>query len=434
MDNIKNRESMLTELNVEQLKPHPNNPRLDVGDVSELTESIRKNGIMQNLTVIPADETMKEFTVLIGHRRLAAAKAAGLKKVPCRIIFDMSDAEQVSMMLEENMQRNDLTIYEQAWGFQMMFDFGETVESIADKTGFNESTIYHRLNLAKLDRETLKGKVDDPDYQLNIKDLQLLERVKDVDARNQILKTSRNSSDIKWKVDQYTAELERKEYGDKFRSLFEDIGIRKATSEENNERWWHQRVTGFELNEKSYSKAEEWIPEAPSEYFYVMDNVYTTIYTIERDKTNEKTPEQKREEENRNKLNAKLGALKEKKQIFMETLLEQNLNAETERETEIKCLNIIMNDRYFDVQLNCLEDFGLETAEAIADAPRYMLWLIYVAGFRTETELYNWNSTYDSSIQDYFADEYKILSSLGLDLTEEEKQLLDGTHELYKQI
>lgn len=207
MDNIKNRESMLTELSVEQLKPHPNNPRLDVGDVSELAESIRKNGIMQNLTVIPADETMKEFTVLIGHRRLAAAKKAGLSKVPCRVIFDMSDAEQVSMMLEENMQRNDLTIYEQAWGFQMMFDFGETVESIADKTGFNESTIYHRLNLAKLDRETLKGKVDDPDYQHNIKDLQLLERVKDVDARNQILKTSRNSSDIKWKVDQYTADV-----------------------------------------------------------------------------------------------------------------------------------------------------------------------------------------------------------------------------------
>lgn len=46
-------------------------------------------------------------------------------------------------MLEENMQRNDLTIYEQAQGFQMMLDLGETAETIAEKTGFSTSTIYY---------------------------------------------------------------------------------------------------------------------------------------------------------------------------------------------------------------------------------------------------------------------------------------------------
>ena len=64
------------EININHIKPHPDNPRKDVGDVTELAKSIKVNGIMQNLTVVPAAEGYK---ALIGHRRLAAAKKAGLK-------------------------------------------------------------------------------------------------------------------------------------------------------------------------------------------------------------------------------------------------------------------------------------------------------------------------------------------------------------------
>ena len=56
-------------------------------------------------------------------------------------------------MLEENIQREDLTVWEQAQGFQMMLDLGETEDTIADKTGFSKTTIKHRLNIAKLDQE-----------------------------------------------------------------------------------------------------------------------------------------------------------------------------------------------------------------------------------------------------------------------------------------
>ena len=61
-------------------------------------------------------------------------------------------------MLEENMQRSDLTIYEQAQGFQLMLDLGDTEEQIAEKTGFSKTTIRRRLNIAKLNQDELKKK------------------------------------------------------------------------------------------------------------------------------------------------------------------------------------------------------------------------------------------------------------------------------------
>lgn len=72
---------------VYKISPHPDNPRKDVGDVSELAESIKKNGIMQNLTVIPKEEGITktqinadtEYTVLIGHSPYRAPPSCGGK-------------------------------------------------------------------------------------------------------------------------------------------------------------------------------------------------------------------------------------------------------------------------------------------------------------------------------------------------------------------
>ena len=135
-------------IGIEHIHPHPENPRKDLGDLTELVESVKKLGVMQNLTVIPQEGSPGEYTALIGHRRHAAAKLAGIAELPCIIKEGMSKKEQVSIMLEENMQRNDLTFYEQAQGFQMMLDLGETEESIAEKTGFSKTTIRRRLNIA----------------------------------------------------------------------------------------------------------------------------------------------------------------------------------------------------------------------------------------------------------------------------------------------
>ena len=59
-------------------------------------------------------------------------------------------------MMIENMQRSDLTVYEQAQGFQMMMDFGQTVEQISDKSGFSQSTVRRRIKLLELNHDSFK--------------------------------------------------------------------------------------------------------------------------------------------------------------------------------------------------------------------------------------------------------------------------------------
>lgn len=150
MDNVRK----IVDLAVDRLVPHPNNPRKDLGDLTELADSIKKNGIMQNLTVV--DSGNDTYTIIIGHRRCAAAKQAGLETVPC-VIVEMSEKEQLATMLAENMQRADLTIIEQAEGIQLMIDLGESVADIAEQTGLSESTVRRRKKLMEFDRDELKA-------------------------------------------------------------------------------------------------------------------------------------------------------------------------------------------------------------------------------------------------------------------------------------
>lgn len=209
----------LVMLPIESLYPHPDNPRKDVGDVTELAESIKANGILQNLTVVPGHTMTTEewrvihgrhaknptekdrqlmksrylsfgYTVIIGHRRLAAAKMAGLAEVPCAVV-EMTEKDQLSTMLTENMQRVDLTVLEQAQGFQMMLDLGDDLEEIAKKSGFTKATVRKRLEIAKLDKKILQRVSG---RQLTIGDFDELAKVEDLTVRNKILGTMGTSN------------------------------------------------------------------------------------------------------------------------------------------------------------------------------------------------------------------------------------------------
>ena len=178
------------ELPVEQLHSHPQNPRKELGDLSELADSIKEIGIQQNLTVIPyvdeaGNEVEDQFTVIIGHRRLAAAKQAGLATVPCCIRWEMAPAEQIALMLCENMQRNELTPQEEGLAFQQLkLDFGWSVDQISQRTGFSHTKVRSRLVIAELDKEKTKKALE---KQTNLNDFLELAKVKDPDKRNELL-------------------------------------------------------------------------------------------------------------------------------------------------------------------------------------------------------------------------------------------------------
>ena len=103
---------MITNIPRSKLEPHPDNPRKDLGDLTDLAASIKRSGVLQNLTAVPSPDHPDMYRIVIGHRRHAAAGLAGVDELPCAI-EDMSYADQVATMLAENMQRNDLTIADQ---------------------------------------------------------------------------------------------------------------------------------------------------------------------------------------------------------------------------------------------------------------------------------------------------------------------------------
>ena len=147
-------ESSIVMLDVGLIDPNPANPRRDVGDVSELADSIRVQGIRQNLLVTPAPQG--RYLLVIGHRRLAAAKLAGLGRVPA-VVADLSEREQRELMLVENSQRADLTVIEEADGYQGLLDLGVGVDEAAQRTGRSASLVRRRLKIAAIG-ENVRGK------------------------------------------------------------------------------------------------------------------------------------------------------------------------------------------------------------------------------------------------------------------------------------
>ncbi len=168
-------------IEVSKISPHPDNPRKNLGDIQELSDSIKANGVLQNLTIVPMSNG--KYTVVIGHRRLAASKKAGLSVVPC-VVTEMSPQEQVRTMLMENIQRSDLTVYEQAQGFQMMLDMGETVESIAKDCGFSQSTVRRRVRLLELDADKFKKSEA---RGATLQDYAELEKIENSELKNKVL-------------------------------------------------------------------------------------------------------------------------------------------------------------------------------------------------------------------------------------------------------
>ena len=140
-------------LDVDLLEPHPDNPRRDLGDITELTVDIALRGVDSPLTVVPHPDTDPEavgvYRVVIGHRRLAAAVAAGVERVPCIVRGDLSRPAQRAMMLRENSHRADLSPVEEADAIQAMLDIdGLAVTDVAKAIARSETTVRRRMHLA----------------------------------------------------------------------------------------------------------------------------------------------------------------------------------------------------------------------------------------------------------------------------------------------
>lgn len=432
------RKPTLTTIAIDKLHPHPDNPRKVLGDIDELADSIKANGILQNLTVVPMNDDWTEFTVIIGHRRLAAAKQAGLTELPCAVV-EMTEKEQLSTMLTENMQRSDLTVYEEAKGCQLLLDLGDTVAEVAEKTGFSESKIRRRVKLCELDEDAFK---ESQIRQPTLQDYDRLNQIKDIDVRNELLKSIGTNN-----FDNRLYSAMRKQEDDEERAELEKIcldnGMTKCESRndipENCE--YVGTIGTAQLLKESFDD------DRKRYFFFTTYGIYVTIYI---QKTKEQIENADAENKNRNakrqkfdELEAQAKEINQRCKALRESfMLEGNFNDDAKKQELINYILYSMSEcrEYDDRSFYFLSGLKHENYECINldDCMKDTGKMLMAAAYAFFEDLYNTkyiNVTYDEGIQRNISPElnrfYNLLVKLGYVMSDEEIQLRDGTHPIF---
>lgn len=136
-------------IKVDSIMPNPYQPRrhFDITGLEELAASIKQVGV---ITPISVRRAPGGYELICGERRLRAAKLAGLTEIPA-IVMDLSDKESAIVAITENLQRRDLSFFEEAESIQNLIEFhGITQEAVAEKLGKSQAAIANKLRLLKL--------------------------------------------------------------------------------------------------------------------------------------------------------------------------------------------------------------------------------------------------------------------------------------------
>lgn len=462
---MKKTERDIVMIETKRLRHHPDNPRKDLGDVTELADSIKKNGIMQNLTVIPIECTEEDpekqwdankvspfhdFYVLIGNRRMEACLQAGLEEVPCKIVSNISKKEQVAIMLEENMQRSDLTIIEQAEGFQMMLDLGETVDSISEKTGFSKATVYHRVNIAKLDKEILAEKKDDEGFfQLSMGDLIELEKVKDMDERNRILKETSGGRDMQWRVQQAVRKANRKRNVSEIKLMFAKAGLEAAPKKAEQERWYGDRwkhLQDWDLEDDTLEPVKEIKKKNAMWVIYDDRNAAVVVEVKQKErklseaeiKSQERDTKKKELKEKQKKLYGTITNFIKAIFVFKEI---KPLKPDLELYKAIVEVMVKVNAMPTESDLAQLyANKGLWEIEQSEDYEKYVKWRDSLTALDRaiislqevkRNDLYTWDGKYRREYAERAIAVVDFFKKYGFSITDDMQQLLDGTDESY---
>ncbi len=179
---LRTKTPVIRNIPVEKILPNQMQPRRDMGDLKELSNSIKENGIIEPVIVKPKDGN---FEIIAGERRFRAAKQAGMTEIPC-IEHDIPDNEALEMSIVENIQRKDLNVFEQAYSVRSLAEiYGYTHEEIARKIGKSRVTVTELIKVTDLPTE-----IRDKCLQLGIDSKSfLLELAKtgDLEKMNEIL-------------------------------------------------------------------------------------------------------------------------------------------------------------------------------------------------------------------------------------------------------
>ena len=435
---MNNQKKTIVYLKLNDIVPHPQNPRKELGDLTELADSIREVGIMQNLTVVPTDEEWDSFRIIIGHRRAAAAKLAGLTEVPCVVVENMSEQEQVATMLLENMQRSDLTTLEQAEGFQLMLDMGDSVAQISRKTGFGETTIRHRVKLLELDRKVLENKQS----QMSMTDLILLEKIKDPERKDKVLKTYGGDRNFSLRVEEEVKAEKLAETKAKAIELLSAAGLTPNTDV------WSMDCTGKISLEDFDGEIE--IPEGTT-YYNPSVSPYFPVIRLYKESERSQQQDEEREirEEARERLTQLRATFNKMNSMVTKYLGEVAKKGFSDNEKALiqkTAQKAVLSGGFYDeediymvlLELGAVETYPDEMdendiTEALEKTDTDIVWLAFCVKLLKVTCISD--RTWAGRVE-YYENPYSkafanLAQRLGYTYSDEEKSILNGTHKLY---
>ncbi|OFV69275.1 ParB/RepB/Spo0J family partition protein [Acetobacterium wieringae] len=430
-------EQKIKYIDINKIVPHPKNPRKKLTDLEELADSIKENGIMQNLTVVPwysqftgkpgdNGSTDGEYYAVIGHRRLAAAKLAGLKEAPC-VISDMDEKQQVAIMLMENMQRSDLTIIEEAEGMQMMFDLGSTADEIAEKTGLSKTTINRRVQLLDLDREKLSESFERGG---KLQDYLELHKIKDQETRNLVM-AEIGTNNFEWSLKKaIRAELGRENKA----AIIEMVSeFAKEVQEADWSIMTYVTAYGYYTDEER-AKPKDWQTE---EYFFRVAS--NDVFLYKRRPDNDETEEDLQSEKRRidkNELDEIKKRMYEMRFDFVKKLPQNKVKKNSSDITAFAVMVILNNfSNWFNRErlaslLGIENHDGDELEKKIIEVPeKALLSMQYLRADDDHRSYADYDNRYKGNKE--LDSIYNLLEILGYKMSDEEIAIRNGTHELY---
>lgn len=174
----------IIEINVDQIVPNPSQPRrnFDETELENLAQSIRVNGLIQPIAV--RRSAQGRYEIIAGERRLRACRLAGMTNIPC-IVNECSADESAVMAMTENLQREDLGVFEEAEGIRKLIEtWGVTQEEAAYRLGKSQSAVANKLRILRLTERERKRIVE---AGLTERHARALVRIEDPEVRKNAL-------------------------------------------------------------------------------------------------------------------------------------------------------------------------------------------------------------------------------------------------------
>lgn len=432
-------------INPSLIDPHPDNPRKNIGDVTDLAASIKANGLLSPLSVVPNGS---RFRVIAGHRRLMACKQAGTGAVPC-FVLDLDPLQQLEAMVTENCQREQLTVLEEADAIQGMLDLGATTASVAHRLGRSSDYVRDRAKAASIDNEVRASR--DDFSQLTIGQLVAIARYDGQPDRQKKLAQAAGTSNFDYILRNIERDDRDRQWIESVAALLvePDNGINLIPDPEKpySDPEWRYAGCMFPSTGTPEEVIEKIRDQNPAAVSIHMEQVYLWLRrdkTADAEKEARRAAEQAERDARRHALEEYAAASADKRMAWLHANLHGIKRAQLiETTARLGLLQIIDPDpQGYTLALSTWNDAacggeqfatisGIEPKRALAelrhhlDEPDWAVWAVQILAARFEwfVDPTDWTTVNDTSrrIPGY----YQILQDLGYTPTDDETSYLD---------